>query len=59
MASVVWIIDVDQWPRAMLRAELIERGYDAVGYVTVRKCGCFSHSAPFGSVSHHQDSHRS
>jgi hypothetical protein len=33
--SVVWIIDSEQWPRALLRAELIERGYDAVGYVTV------------------------
>jgi FixJ family two-component response regulator len=33
---VVWIIDADQWPRAMLRAELIERGCDAVGYITVR-----------------------
>jgi DNA-binding NtrC family response regulator len=30
---VVWIIDPDQWPRAMLRAELIERGLDAVGYL--------------------------
>lgn len=34
--SVVWIIDTEQWPRALLRAELIERGFDAVGYVTVR-----------------------
>ena len=34
--SVIWIIDADQWPRAMLRAELIERAFDAVGYVTVR-----------------------
>ena len=33
---VIWIIDVEQWPRAMLRAELIERGLDAVGYITVR-----------------------
>jgi len=33
---VVWIIDAEQWPRAMLRAELIERGFDAVGYITVR-----------------------
>ena len=33
---VVWIIDVEHWPRAMLRAELIERGFDAVGYETVR-----------------------
>jgi len=33
---VVWIVDVEQWPRAMLRAELIERGFDAAGYVTVR-----------------------
>ena len=33
--SVVWIIDAEQWPRALLRAELIERGFDAVGYVSV------------------------
>lgn len=33
---MVWIIDAEQWPRALLRAELIERGVDAVGYVTVR-----------------------
>ena len=33
----VWIIGSDQWPRAYLRAELIERGYDAVGYVTLRE----------------------
>src|SRR5579884_1321562 len=30
---VIWIVDSEQWPRAMLRAELIERGFDAVGYV--------------------------
>ena len=35
LTKVVWIIDADQWPRAMLRAELIERGFDAVGYETV------------------------
>jgi DNA-binding NtrC family response regulator len=34
--SVLWVIDAEQWPRALLRAELIERGFDAVGYVTVR-----------------------
>jgi DNA-binding response OmpR family regulator len=32
---VVWIIDAEQWPRALLRAELIERGYDAAGFVTI------------------------
>jgi len=32
---VVWIIDAEQWPRAYLRAELIERGFDAVGYLSV------------------------
>jgi FixJ family two-component response regulator len=32
---IVWIIDSEQWPRACLRAELIERGFDAVGYVTL------------------------
>ena len=29
---VVWIIDAQQWPRAYLRAELIGRGFEAVGY---------------------------
>jgi DNA-binding response OmpR family regulator len=28
---VVWIIDSEHWPRACLRAELIERGIDAIG----------------------------
>jgi DNA-binding response OmpR family regulator len=32
-SPIVWIIDAEQWPRACLRAELIERGYDAVGFV--------------------------
>jgi DNA-binding response OmpR family regulator len=32
---LVWIIDAEHWPRAYLRAELIERGYDAVGFATV------------------------
>ena len=32
---LIWIIDAEHWPRALLRAELIERGYDAVGFVTV------------------------
>lgn len=31
----VWIVDCDHWPRAYLRAELIERGYDAEGFVTL------------------------
>lgn len=29
---VIWIIDNQQWPRAYLRAELIERGFEAVGF---------------------------
>ena len=36
MHQVVWIIDGEQWPRALLRAELIERGFDAAGYLAVR-----------------------
>jgi DNA-binding response OmpR family regulator len=32
---VVWIVSAEHWPRALLRAELIERGYDAVGFVRV------------------------
>ena len=35
-APVIWIIDAEQWPRAMPRAELLERGFDAIGYITVR-----------------------
>jgi DNA-binding response OmpR family regulator len=35
-AAVVWVIDAEQWPRALLRAELIERGFDAVARITVR-----------------------
>jgi hypothetical protein len=31
----VWIVGADHWPRAYLRAELIERGYDAVGFEDV------------------------
>lgn len=34
-SDVVWVIDAEHWPRALLRAELIERGFDAVGYETV------------------------
>jgi hypothetical protein len=29
---VVWIIQAEQWPRAYLRAELIERGFQAIGF---------------------------
>lgn len=32
---LIWVIDADHWPRAYLRAELIERGYEAVGFMTV------------------------
>lgn len=31
--TVIWIIDSQHWPRANLRAELIERGFEAVGYI--------------------------
>src|SRR5262249_43817809 len=33
---VLWVIDSEQWPRACLRAELIERGYDPYGFLTIR-----------------------
>jgi DNA-binding response OmpR family regulator len=32
----VLVVDPDHWPRAYLRAELLERGFDADGYATVR-----------------------
>ncbi len=31
----VWLIDADHWPRALLRAELLERGYDVIGFERV------------------------
>ena|ERR1051326_246368 len=34
MEPVLWVIDSEQWPRACLRAELIERGYDPYGFIT-------------------------
>lgn len=30
---IIWIIDSQHWPRANLRAELIERGFEVVGYI--------------------------
>src|SRR5215831_17115343 len=33
---VLWVVDIEQWPRACLRAELIERGYDPYGYLDIR-----------------------
>ena len=32
---VLWVIDSEQWPRACLRAELIERGYDPFGFIAI------------------------
>jgi DNA-binding NtrC family response regulator len=33
---ILWVIDSEQWPRACLRAELIERGYNPYGFLTIR-----------------------
>ncbi len=43
---VIWIVDCDQWPRAALRAELIERGYDAVGYFLLEEALALLRAAP-------------
>src|SRR5262249_37498324 len=32
----VWIVDGEQWPRACLCAELIERGLDVLGFITLQ-----------------------
>jgi hypothetical protein len=32
----VWIVDGEQWPRACLCAELIERGLDGLGFITLQ-----------------------
>jgi hypothetical protein len=29
---MVWVVDAEHWPRAFLRAELMERGFDVVGF---------------------------
>jgi hypothetical protein len=29
---VVWVIDAEHWPRACLRAELMERGFEVIGF---------------------------
>ena len=34
---LVWVVGAERGPRAALRAELIERGYDAVGFETLRE----------------------
>jgi len=34
--SIIWIVDCEHWPRAVIRAELIERGYDAIGFETIQ-----------------------
>jgi hypothetical protein len=34
--AIVWIVNADHWTRAYLRAELIERGHDAIGFVAVK-----------------------
>ena len=34
-SDAIWIVNADHWPRAYLRAELIERGYDAIGFETL------------------------
>jgi len=30
--KIIWIIDNEQWPRAYLRAELLERGYTPISF---------------------------
>jgi methyl coenzyme M reductase subunit C len=30
--NIIWIIDNEQWPRAYLRAELLERGYVPISF---------------------------
>jgi hypothetical protein len=32
---VLWVIDSEHWPRACLRAELIERGYNPYGFIAI------------------------
>src|SRR5262245_58396348 len=34
--TAVWIVDSEQWPRACLCAELIERGLDGRGFITLK-----------------------
>ncbi len=43
---LIWIVDCDQWPRAALRAELIERGYDAIGYFLLEEALALLRGSP-------------
>ncbi len=37
--KTIWVISGEQWLRACIRAELIERGYEAVGFYTLADAG--------------------
>ncbi len=32
-STIIWIVDRQQWPRAYLRALLIDRGFDTIGFI--------------------------
>src|SRR2546427_10879771 len=52
LPPVVLVVLPEQWPRALLRAELIERGYDAVGAPDLRTAFRFpSLAEPRGRVA--------
>lgn len=34
--AVIWIVDNQQWPRSNIRAELMERGFEVIGFTNPR-----------------------
>jgi hypothetical protein len=46
VGPLIWIVDCEHWPRAALRAELIERGYSATGYICLAESLAKLHAAP-------------
>jgi len=44
---VVWVIDSEQWPRAYLRAELDEHGFETIGYARLSEAVADLRLGPF------------
>ena len=49
---LIWIVDSEHWPRSALRAELIERGYEAIGHIRLDEALSRLHSAPSQAKPH-------
>ena len=44
---LIWIIDSQQWTRALMRAELINRGFETIGFETINQALAAYHHPDF------------